>query len=73
MDEQVEHREVKTDRISRPGARRRNRLIPLFALLALVLLGFAAWRLLAPIGSAGEHSRQAVEAQPVGAARIVAG
>jgi membrane fusion protein, multidrug efflux system len=73
MDEQVEHREVKTDRISRPGARRRNRLIPLFALLALVLLGFAAWRLLAPIGSAGEHSRQAVQAQPVGAARIVAG
>src|SRR5579863_9400822 len=65
------HPESEEDLNEQPRASKRGRWRWLIYLLLLALIGFGAWRFLAP--KAHNERRPQVEAQPVGAAKVVVG
>jgi hypothetical protein len=65
------HPETEEDLHEQPRASKRGRWRWLIYLLLLGLIGFGAWRLLAPKGQ--NERRTQAEAQPIGAAKVVVG
>src|SRR5271163_4483128 len=65
------HPDPEEDLHERPRASKRGRWRWLIYLMLLALIGFGAWRLLAP--KAQNERRTQAEAQPVGAAKVAVG
>jgi membrane fusion protein, multidrug efflux system len=65
------HPETEEDLQERPSVSKRGRWRWLFYLMLLALIGLGAWRMLAPKGQ--NERRTQVEAQTVGAAKVVVG